>query len=214
MALDPVGNQGWKDRAVTAHRSWRVPTAEEFPIGLAELGKLVGETEANHPLWLRRFCVSEPDGEWCLTVEAGGAPTGKLVPWADPVQLQAFPTAYPLAEAVKILQGPNNPEEVLRQRREACKAHEAEQAADKAKKLADERAAKERQLKWEDDCRRFNEGAWNRLEPIVQFCYALALKVQDRDAALAADLRALAGDVRRIHPAHFVFPAREWERGQ
>ena len=190
---------------MTAVGKYRAPTREEFAVGIAELGKLIGAAEATAPDWTRRLALSEDGATWLLMIEEAAAPTAPhLVPWADPIQLRAFPTAYPLAEAVAILQGPHNPEAILADRRARTKAHEAEVEAARvaeveAKKA--EQAAKEQLAK---EHKAFNGAAWDRLTDSQKICYSLALKVETRDPALAADIREIG--------AHRVldFPRAKW----
>jgi hypothetical protein len=200
---------------VTALKSWRVPTTEEFPFGISELGKIIGETESVRPTWTRRLVLSEPEGQWCLTVEAGGKPTwDAAAPYADPPQLVVTTLAYPLSEGVAILRGPNNSEEVLRQRREACRVHDEEEAADKAK-AATERQRRENQSRQaQEDKRRFNHDGWAKLDPWQQALYAVAVRVQARDPALALDLRAVAAEGKCAKPAQPHFPFADWEHGR
>jgi len=200
---------------VSAHKAWRAPTAEEFPHGIAELAKLIGETESVRPTWTRRLVRAEPGGEWCLLVDEAAQPTGKLVPWAEPeIQLQAFPTAYPLAEAVKILTGPDerNPEKILASRRELTAAHEKELAAEKADAQAKAEAQRAEAAQLDADKLRFGFDAWAKLEPWQQGFYALAVRVQSRDLELAADLRRIASEGRSSKPARPGFPRCDWER--
>jgi hypothetical protein len=185
---------------MSAVKTWRAPTAEALARGMAELAKIIGEAESVSPIWTRRLVVGEPDGAWCLLVDQAAAPTlPKLAPWADPIQLQAFPTAYLLAEGAAILQGPNNPEAILAERRARVKAHEAELAAAAAKKLADEKAAKEAGEQQAAAEAKLAAGEWWRSKELVEFALALANRVQERDYKLARDLRQMAEPGRRLH---------------
>ena len=186
---------------MSAVKTWRAPTAEEFPHGMAELAKVIGEAESVSPIWTRRLVLSEPGGaEWCLLVDQAAAPSlPMLVPWADPIQLQAFPTAYPLAEGAAILQGPNNPEAILAERRARVKAHDEEQKAAAAKKLADEKAAKEAGERLAAAEAKLAAGEWWRSKELLEFALALASRVQERDYKLARDLRQMAEPGRRLY---------------
>jgi hypothetical protein len=185
---------------MSAVKTWRAPTAEDIAHGMAELGKIIGEAESVSPLWTRRLVLSEPDGAWCLLVDQAAAPSlPMLVPWADPVQLQAFPTAYPLAEGAAILQGPNNPEAILAERRARVKAHDEEQKAAAAKKLADEKAAKEAGERLAAAEAKLAAGEWWRSKELLEFALALASRVQERDYKLARDLRQMAEPGRRLY---------------
>jgi hypothetical protein len=198
---------------MTAIKSWRAPTAEEFPFGISALGKIIGETESVRPTWTRRLVRAEPGGEWCLLVDEAATPTmPTLAPWADEVQTRAFPTAYPLPEAVAILRGPSNPEAILADRRARVAAHEAELVAEKADAQAKAEAQRVEAAQLDADKQRFNFDAWAKLEPWQQGFYALACRVKDRDLELAADLRAVASEGRRSKPARPGFPRRGWER--
>jgi hypothetical protein len=156
--------------------------------------------------------LSEPDGAWCLTVDVGGRPSwDKAAPWADPIQLQAFPTAYPLAEAVESLEGPNNPEAILAARREACRLHDEEEAAAKAAQRAASARREAEVIQTEKDRRDFNYDLWCRLDPWVQAFYALACRVTSRDPDLAADLRGIALEGRGCRPNQPSFPGCRWD---
>lgn len=199
---------------MTPIKSWRAPNDEQIAAGQTELAKIIGPVEAAKLSWQRRLVVSEPDGAWCLTVEAGGKPSwDTAAPYADPPQLVVTTLAYPLAEAVAILQGLNNSEEILRQRREACKVHEAEENRAKAEAQAEtnRREADSRQL--DADKERFNFDGWAKLEPWQQGFYGLAVLVRDRDPDLAANLRTIASEGRGFKPARPGFPRCDWERG-
>ncbi|MGB8298951.1 MAG: hypothetical protein WCG85_26270 [Polyangia bacterium] len=197
---------------MSAFKTWREPTEEEFPHGIAALAKFVGDEASLRPSWTRRLVLSEA-GEWLLVISAGGTPRiPSICPWEDPIQLQVFQTAYPLREAVEILQGPHNPETVLADRRARTAAHDAEVNAARAKAKADEEARAADAAQLEIDQRKFNYAAWTRLDPVQKFLYALALRIKDRDSALAADLRAVAAEGRGYKPAEPGFPRCDWER--
>jgi hypothetical protein len=188
-----------------AFKTWRAPSREEFAAGIGELGKIIGAEEACRPDWTRRLALSEDGSTWLLMIEEAAAPTTPhLAPWADPIQLRGFPSARPLSETVAILRGPHNPEAILADRRARTKAHEAEVEAarvaevelKKAEQAAKEQLAKEREA--------FNGNAWAALPDWRKLAYALALKVEPRDPALAADLREIAS--HRI----LDFPRARW----
>ena len=198
---------------MTAHKSWREPSEAEFPHGMAELAKFIGDEASVKPVWTRRLALTEDGATWLLVISSGGKPRiESFAPWADPEQLRVYQTAYPLAEAVGILQGPNNPEEILAERRRRVAEHEAEET--KAKALAKaqqaEREADAAQL--ERDKTKFNHAAWVRLAEWQQAFYALACRVKDRDPSLAKDLRVVAAEGRGSSPARPSFPRAEWER--
>jgi hypothetical protein len=197
---------------MTAIKSWRAPTAEEFPHGIAALAKLIGEVEAVAPGWTRRLVRAEPDGQWCLTIDQGGKPTwDHAAPYADPPQLAVTTLVYPLGEGVEILRGPNNPEEILRQRREACRVHDEDEAAIRAAAAAERAQHENNSRQAMEDKRRFNHDGWAKLDPWQQALYAVAVRVQARDPALASDLRAVAAEGRGAKPAQPHFPFAEWE---
>jgi hypothetical protein len=198
---------------VSAFKTWRAPTVEEFPFGISELGKIIGEVEAVGPTWTRRLVRAEPSGEWCLLVDEAAQPTmPTLAPWADEVQTRAFPTAYALTEAVKILQGPNNPEAILADRRARVAAHEAELVAEKADAQAKAEAQRVEAAQLDADKARFNFDGWAKLETWQQGFYGLAVLVRDRDPDLAANLRTIASEGRSSKPARPGFPRCDWER--
>jgi hypothetical protein len=187
-------------------KQWRAPSREEFAAGICELGRIIDAEEACRPDWTRRLALSEDGSAWLLTLEDAAAATGQLAPWAEPRQLQGFPVARPMAEAVAILRGPNNPEKVLEERRARMKEHEAEV---EAARVAEEDARKAEQAGKEQlaaERSRFDGNRWDALTDSQKVCYALALKVADRDPALAADLREL-GQHRELD-----FPRLAWWR--
>jgi len=197
---------------MSAHKTWREPSEDEFPHGIAALGKIIGSEAALKPSWTRRLALSDA-GEWLLVVTSGGQPTiPTFAPWADPIQLQVFQTAYPLAEAVEILQGPNNPEAILAERRRRVAEHEAEETKAKALAKAQQAEREADAAQWERDKTKFNHAAWVRLAEWQQAFYALACRVKDRDPSLAKDLRVVAAEGRGSSPARPSFPRAEWER--
>jgi hypothetical protein len=190
---------------MSAVGKYRPPTREEFAVGIAELGKLIGAVEATAPDWTRRLALSEDGSTWLLMIEEAAAPTTPhLVPWADPIQLRAFPVAYLLAEAVAILQGPHNPEAILADRRARTKAHEAEVAAQKTAEESARLAKREEAEQLAADKVRFNADAWDKLTDAQRLALALALRVEARDPALATDLREIGS--HRI----LDFPRAKW----
>ena len=197
---------------MTPIKAWRPPTSDDIGIGMAALAEIIGDAESVRPIWTRRLVRAEPGGEWCLTIDQGGKPTfEKAAPWADPIQVQGFPTAYPLPEAVAILRSPGNPEAVLVQRREACRVHEAEELAAKAKKQAEEKARQTDAERLADDERKFNAAGWHKLDPWQQAFFAVAVRVERRDPDLAADLRAIGHEGRGGRPAVPHFPRCKWD---
>lgn len=198
---------------MTAFAKWRTPTREEYPAGMSELAKVVGLEESVAPSWTRRLVLAEPGGEWGLIVEEGGPPTvASFVPWSDPIQLQVFQRAYPIGEAIVLLQGPNNPEAILADRRRRNAEHEAELAAAKAQREAEAAEERARQQKNEELAQRFDAAGWYRLEAPVQLVYRLALLFEKRgDVEFAGQLRDLALSARHGHPAQFGFPGCKWD---
>jgi hypothetical protein len=198
---------------MSGHKTWREPSEAEFPHGIAALAKIIGDEASVRPVWTRRLALTEDGTTWLLTISSGGKPRiESFAPWADPEQLRVYQTAYPLAEAVEILQGPNNPEEILAERRRRVAEHEAEEAKAQALAKAQQAAKDADTARLEEDKRKFGFDHWVRLDPWVQAFFALAVRVKDRDPALAADLRAIAHEARRIHPNQPAFPRAVWER--
>jgi hypothetical protein len=197
---------------MSAFTAWRAPADSEIADGVAALAAIVGPMETAKLSWQRRLALSDA-GEWLLVVTSGGQPTiPTFAPWADPIQLQVFQTAYPLAEAVEILQGPNNPEAILAERRRRVAEHEAEETKAKALAKAQQAEREADAAQWERDKTKFNHAAWVRLAEWQQAFYALACRVKDRDPSLAKDLRVVAAEGRGSSPARPSFPRAEWER--
>jgi hypothetical protein len=187
---------------MSAYHRWRAPTREEFPLGMAEIAKVIGEAEAGHPSWTRRLAISEPDGQWCVVVDDCADDKG-YAPWTDETLIEAFPLAYPLAEGVAILQSPDNPETELERRRQAVKEHNEEQARASAERAEAAKRQREEDAQLEQDRNQFRARDWERLSDAQKLSYALALKVQARDPDLAADLREVAAK-------GMIFPRVRW----
>jgi len=191
---------------MTALTRWRPPTREEFPVGMAELAKIIGEREAVDPSWTRRLALDEGGTTWLLVVESCAENRQGFAPWTDPVLTQAFPLAYPLAEGVALLQGKDNPEDELKRRRQQVKEHAEQQARDLAARIAAEKAQRERDEQLAEDKLTYQAARWEKLEPWQRAFLTLALKVKPRDPALAADLHAVA------EKSYLDFPRAQWWR--
>ena len=120
-------------------------------------------------------------------------PVDSIVPglavWANPKLLEAIPTTLPLADAVDLLTGKANPERILAERRAVMKLHEEEMARELAATSAKQRQEKDDADALERDRRQYDGRGWDEAPDWQRLCYALALRVEGRDSALADDLR-------------------------
>lgn len=186
---------------MSAVAKWRAPTREEFPLGMAELAKIIGERESVDPTWTRRLAIAEPGGEWALLVDQC---SGNL-PAYDVNYTTAFTVAYPLGEGAALLQDPtHNPELILAERRRQVKERKEEQEREQAARIEDDKRKRDAAEQEAKDRVTFDGDRWNRLTDARKLAYALALKVEPRDPALAADLREIAS--HRI----LDFPRARW----
>ncbi|MBN2574934.1 MAG: hypothetical protein JXP73_10255 [Deltaproteobacteria bacterium] len=190
----------------------RQPDDEEREAATRRLRKAVGRS-ATEPGWQDRIRVRADTNTFALAVVEcfglrGGVPEEQA--WRDPSALMAPLVYYPLEEGAKVLLS-GNPEEVLARRREVIAAHEkSEQAKFDAavavltqmnggSREAQEAAARERE-KWAP-------AEWRNLAPTVRAALLLAYATENRDAALSADLKALA---KSMNANGGPCPSRAW----
>jgi hypothetical protein len=188
----PEITQETVDKAAIPAGRWRFVTDAEHADAVAALAEIVGKKTAAMPSWQRRLGVRTDGTEgFALAIEIpligirGERYFGSAIP-------PKFSTvAYALSVGVAILQSSLNPEIELADRR----AQHAEFLAEQDRKRAAEaealrkhhadRAAAEQERA---TCR---AGDWGLLARLERFATRLALAVESRDPALAADLRSI-----------------------
>lgn len=184
---------------------WRAPTREEYPHGMAELSKIIGERESVDPSWTRRLALVEGD-KWALLVDEC---IGNLKCY-DPNYATGYTVAYPLAEGAALLTGPKNPEVELARRRAEIQERKDQAARESAARVAAEKRQHEEEEQLIEDKRTYRADDWNRLADWQKMCIVLALKVESRDPELAADLRAVMQDGTHARPPALAFPRTKW----
>lgn len=197
------------DALAIAAGEHRAPDPVELAACIAELARLIGKKEASSPEWTRRLCVLRDSGTAALLVNHAilCADLGMAV--NDPHVLVGVPVALPLAEAVALLQSPENPElELVRRQRfvdeTRAKARQRAETADAEGRAKAQAAAKAKVERAE-----FRADAWEGLTEVQRFVARLALAVASADPSLAATIRgvvreSLAGD---------DFPRAQWWTG-
>jgi len=201
------------------------PTQKFTPIAdsdlaaaVAELAAVVGEAEANTPKWLRRLVRLTDTGAVGLSLSTCCAINDpderERHPWTHQGGLDAISVAYPLKEAVAILNSNESPELEVSRRRRLFEAWNAEKAAqaEKQRIAQEQEAARAKQER--EDAVRFNERSWEAdYSELGRTLLALAVMCEGRDRALADDLRVLA-DHQRVQLGNLTnrldFPRCEW----
>jgi len=205
---------------MAGNESFRFVTEKELPAATESLGDLIGHTAAAQQFWQRRLCVV--DGVFGLMLQtptlmirqsdvfyeiAPETEGGALAAW-----LRVLPLAFPLAEGVALLQGEGSPEAEIERRRlivEKRNATRAEIAA-KRKRASDQAAEANR------ESTDFRQADWERtLTELGRFGTALAHLVNQRDPALARDLRGLVANGSqskdgRMPSSLLRFPRLNW----
>ena len=182
--------------AVLARGQYRECTDAELKAGLVELEKLIGPKLSKAPGWLRRLVfVKSTKNIGCIVTHVRVA-MNPDAPWRDPDDLHPIPIGLPLAQAVALLASEKNPEVELQRRQrlvdEFDAGQEAKQKANMERQAAEaeatRRAAKERSDFKADD--------WEKkLTDPIRFVLKLAVLVEKRDPALAADVRSLIAEM-------------------
>jgi len=168
---------------------WRAPTRAEFPVGMSELAKHIGERESVDPTWTRRLAIAEPGGQWCLVIDEC---CGNLPPY-DPGYTTAYACAYPLEEGSRLLQDPaRNPEVELARRRQEAKERAEQKEKEQAARIEAEKRRRMEEEQLAEDKGRFRASDWEKLAEWRRAFYTLALNLKSRDPELAADLHAIA----------------------
>lgn len=185
-----------------------MPSPEQLEEGIAALAAIIEPEKARTLEWRSRLRVTrERPVEFRLMVNEClpllGSPGGEDSPWAavaDP--LLSVPTFLPLAEAVDLLQSPNNPEVVLQRRRELIERHNAE-ADDRHRSTLAALSSGAAPPK-------FGVMAWQSVNPTAQLLLRLAYAFE-RDSQVASALVALANEAERTG-GRFSPPDRDWWR--
>jgi hypothetical protein len=184
---------------MAGNESFRFVTEKELPAATESLGDLIGHTAAAQQFWQRRLCVV--DGVFGLMLQtptlmirqsdvfyeiAPETEGGALAAW-----LRVLPLAFPLAEGVALLQGEANPEAEIERRRLIVEKRNATRAEIAAKRQRASDQAAEANRESTD----FRQADWERtLTELGRFGTALAKLVEQRDPALARDLRELVAN--------------------
>ena len=182
--------------AELAREQYRTPTDEELKAGLVELEKLIGPKLSKAPGWLRRLCIIKSTGNIGCVVTHCRQAMHPEAPWRDSDDLHPVPLALPLAQAVALLASEKNPEiELARRQRlvdEFDAGQEAKQKANMERQAA-EAAANAAALKERRD---YKADDWEKkLSDPIRFVLKLAVLVEKRDPALAADVRSLIAEM-------------------
>jgi hypothetical protein len=170
---------------------WRRLGDDELPEGLRALAAATSKKEANSPALARRLAILVDRSQYLLTIDLPLTDIIGAVWHAGPLAPQFVVAAFPIAIALEILRADWNPERELADRRRRHQQYldgERSKADAQTKDIADKQAA---QAKEEQERAIFHAGDWRLLNGLERFAVRLALAVEGRDAALAADLRAL-----------------------
>ncbi len=201
------------ERATTL-RSFGALTAAEITEGLEQL-RLYGIPETRL-LALGRVGT---DGQWALAVRT---PTNRVLehpdrPWLDAHAMEYGTDWHTLPSAAAILLTPNNGDQEMDRRfrlQEQQTEREQQDLADhRARQVqADQALAADQALEQEARAM-FDGAAWDRLPPVAQAFYMLAIELDDQgEAKAAAAVRTIAqrisghGDALAPLP----FPRRRW----
>lgn len=174
--------------------NWRAVTDDEVDGAIAELVKAgVPKKEAVKPSWTRRLGVLKDGSAFVVTIELYcNDVSGRYFPDQHGVPAYAV-VALPLQFAVDLLASDNhaNPELELADRRkrfDSFQKAQAEKRAAEAKKLADANAQRDAENQLRSSCR---ADQWALLNSLERFAVRLSLAIENRDAELAGDLRAI-----------------------
>ena len=173
-----------------AFSGWEVPSDERLPEGVAELAKIIGETEAVKPSWVRRLVLF--GAEWRLTVSDCSQLQDGSAPWTQPNSLLRMPAAFPLQEAVDLLASPRNPEAELARREQQTREYYERLAREEAAKQKREKELREAKEQAERDRVEFKWDKWAKLEAWQQFAHLLAMKIERPYSDIAAALHQIA----------------------
>jgi hypothetical protein len=169
---------------------WRTLEDSQLDAGIAALIVAgVPKKDAVKPSWTRRLGISK-GGAFVVSIESFITPLGGRY-HADEGAPQFITIGLPLAFAVELLASTFSPEIELAARRKRFDEYQkaqAEKRAAEAKKIADANAQRDAENKLRSDCR---AGDWALLNSLERFAIRLSLAVEQRDAELAGDLRAI-----------------------
>jgi hypothetical protein len=177
---------------------WATPTDDQMPAGVAALAVVVGEAEAARASWQRRLVIMGDNKTFRMTVNECGFLSNGDLPQFAPGSVTATPVALPIAEAVALLKSKDNPELELARRRQFLAELNERHRKQQEDELNRQLAASKRQLDAQERAAAFRHSDWAALDVWQQAFYSLAIRVQERDPTLAADLKSVAGASRGV----------------
>jgi hypothetical protein len=191
---------------------WHIPDEVEHAAAFAALSEVLGDAAAK-PTWQRRlaigndgtplllvevprFFISQAEAEYMSPPEVADGGGSVLKNWLASEQM-----GWPLAEGVALLLSKASPEieaqrrrGVLRRRDEArAKQQEAQAAADRAAREAEERN------------NRFRAREWSSLPLTQRALFSISLRLEGHDDELAGLIHEVASQAE-----HLQVPACEW----
>jgi hypothetical protein len=203
--------------AVLARGQYRECSDSELKAGLVELEKLIGPKLAKAPGWLRRLVfVKSTKNIGCVVTHVRQAMYPDA-PWVDSDDTHPVPLALPLASAVALLASEKNPEIEWQRRQRLCDEFDAAQAAKQKANRARQEAEAAENRRANKERADFKADAWEKtLTDPIRFVLKLAVLVEKRDPALAADVRSLVAEmdahakaIARGQPG-LDFPRAKW----
>jgi hypothetical protein len=203
--------------AVLARGQYRECSDSELKAGLVELEKLIGPKLAKAPGWLRRLVfVKSTKNIGCVVTHVRQAMYPDA-PWVDSDDTHPVPLALPLASAVALLASEKNPEIEWQRRQRLCDEFDAAQEAKQKENRARQEAEAAENRRANKERADFKADAWEKtLTDPIRFVLKLAVLVEKRDPALAADVRSLVAEmdahakaIARGQPG-LDFPRAKW----
>lgn len=182
--------------AVLARDQYRTPTDEELKAGLVELEKLIGPKLSKAPGWLRRLVFVKASGNIGCVVTHVRQAMHPDQPWRDSDDTHPVPLALPLAQAVALLASALNPEIELQRRQRLCDEFDAGQEAKQKANMERQAAEAAENRRANKERADFKADDWEKkLTDPIRFALKLAVLVEKRDPALAADVRSLIAEM-------------------
>ncbi|MGB8294248.1 MAG: hypothetical protein WCG85_02350 [Polyangia bacterium] len=194
----PLNQFGQSEIPNALMSGWAVPDDSQMEAGVAALAAVVGEPESARASLQRRLVLA-PDG-WRLLVSEPGFLSNNdygLLQFTKGAS-DGYQVALPIGQAIELLRSKDNPELELQRRKnrlaELAERHRLQAEAEHNARLA----AAKRQTDAAENAKTYRHSDFAALDVWQQAFYSLALRVQDRDPQLAADLKSVAGASRGV----------------
>lgn len=204
----------WNPARYPSTGDFRHPDNGEFDDLAVQIAAVIGEERASLPATQRRFAVCTKTGAPLLVLDCprkwiSPGDANYVVAPEDGAAMQEWlaveQRAFPVAEAVALLNSPESPERELRRRRELVRARDAIREQRDAE--AEKRARAEREAA--EKSRRYRASDWGQLPLARRMAYSLSLALEDSDPKLAEEIRNVAE-----HGEHLPCPELQWWRAK